>query len=307
MWRKPSFCAAALAAVFGMNAAVAQVRSVELRAPRSFGYVIGDEVRLQADVTVDGAYEIVLASIPQPRQVTYWLNLKSVAVEERRGRRGATLHRFHLTYQTFYAPLGARDLEIPAWTVELAHGANRVEARVPPWHFVMSPLRGLDPHKREDSVAIRGDVAPIRASLARAGVTGLCSAVALLLSGLLLAHHFGSWPFARRAGRPFAHCARSVRIAPEQRDLPGRYAMDLLCLHRAFDEAAGQRVLADDVERFIDRNPRFSALAADIRSFFQASREAFFGDDIDGAMATLPPAQLKLLAARLAAVERMAT
>jgi mxaA protein len=73
----------------------------------------------------------------------------------------------------------------------------------------------------------------------------------------------------------------------------------MLTLHRAFDATAGRRLLADDLDAFFARFPRFVPLRSEIERFFAASRQMFFGS-----VATAPElAWLRRLARGLARAE----
>ena len=283
-----------------VGTAGAQVKSVELRAPRAFGYLIGDEIRLQTQVAWDEGYTLVPASLPEPGPVTYWLDLKSIETREA----GEGRYRIDLLYQTFYAPLGPRLLEVPGFTVVAESGDKRADARIPAWRFLMSPLRDLDPHKRGDAVGIREDAAPKLISLRRYETGAMVSALAAAILALGVAHHRAWWPFRRRSARPFTQAARAMRHRPASPERPEEYLTGLLCLHRAFDDTAGHRVLAEDVRGFLHELPRFAALFEDIEMFFRASHRAFFRADPQGAMASLSPERLIALSGRLAAAER---
>jgi mxaA protein len=75
-------------------------------------------------------------------------------------------------------------------------------------------------------------------------------------------------------------------------------------LHRAFDEVAGQRLLAEDLDRFLAIHPDLDQQGGEITRFFASSRSVFFGDDLGAGIATLPPSELSSLAGRLASIER---
>ncbi|WP_204314077.1 hypothetical protein, partial [Klebsiella aerogenes] len=83
----------------------------------------------------------------------YWLDLREVAVEEANVG-GAARTRLRLTYQNFYAALDARSLEVPGFTVTLASdtrgGVTTTKAQVPGWSLGVSPLREVQPAKRDD-------------------------------------------------------------------------------------------------------------------------------------------------------------
>ncbi|MFD1355586.1 nonribosomal peptide synthetase MxaA, partial [Methylorubrum suomiense] len=142
-----------LSAVSAAMPALAQVRGVELRVPRAFGYFLGDLVPVQADIRVDPGFTLQRPSLPKPGPVTYWLDLRSVAIEERR-EGDATLIRLRLTYQSFYAALDSRTLEVPGFPVTIQsdgqEGLTTATVQVPAWKLGVSPLREVQPERRDD-------------------------------------------------------------------------------------------------------------------------------------------------------------
>ena len=282
------------------GSAAAQVRSVEVRAPRAFGYVLGDLVEAQADIAVDPGFALQRASLPRPGPVTYWLDLREIGVEERGGRL-----RLRLTYQTFYAALDARQLEVPGFSVTLESGAagglTTAKAEIPGWSLGMSPLREIQPEKRDDPVEyLRPDGRTPRLDPLPAERAAL-AALALAVLTLALLAYDRAW-FGRRRGRPFARAARALRRLG--RDDEGGYREALRLVHRGLDETDGRRVLADDLPGFLARHPAFDAEGTALARFFAASRRAFFGRQVAGARADWPRSELEASLRRLAAAER---
>jgi mxaA protein len=299
------FATAALAMLMAAPA-VAQVRAVHLQAPRPFGYFIGDVIRLEADIVVDAPFVLVPGSLPEPRSLNYWLDLRSVTTDDRGVRAGTRRYRLVLVYQTFYAPLDPRSLTIPGFAVTMTDGGTRVDAQVPAWTFLMSPLREIRPQGATPAALLRPDVAPIQVPLVRPLATAIgCGAAALLFLAALARHH-AWWPFRPARRRPFARARTALKRGLAGDVRTEGYLAGLIVLHRAFDEAAGRAVMADDARAFVAQAPTFVALEPEIDRFFEASRRAFFGADPAGAMTTLPPAALAAVAARLARAERTA-
>ncbi len=293
------------------------VRAVELYAPRSFGYVIGDVFSHQVEIALDPAFTLDPAALPRPRAVTYWLELREARLEDLGLHAGARRYRLHLGYQTFYAPLEPKRLEVPAVMLAASDGTRRVEARVPAWSFLMSPLREVSGAAPGAALRLRPDVGarPVPtggalAQLAAAGGAGLLALAAL-------AFQMRWWPFRPGPSRPFAAAARRVRRhlsasaasaagmdTSSTSPHPSSYGAALLDLHRAFDASAGRRLLADDLDGFLAARPALAAAAPDIRRLFAASRLAFFGENLLAARACLPAADVLGLARRLASLER---
>ncbi|MBB2974068.1 nonribosomal peptide synthetase MxaA [Mesorhizobium sp. RMAD-H1] len=287
--------------------AAAQVRLIEVLGPRPFGYFIGDVIRLQVDLVLDEPFTLQPGSLPKPRPVAYWLDLKSVAVDDRGRSDGQHRYRLLLDYQTFYAPLEPRELTIPGFSLAATDGTRRVEADVPAWSFLMSPLREIMPRGGGGAIHLRNDAGPmwlpVRRWLVGAAASGLGSA---LLLGLL-AYHRAWRPFAGRRKRPFAHALHTARRAFRSGSSAEAYRAGLLSLHRAFDATAGRAVLADDLPSFLKSAPAFGPLGPEISRFFRASRRAFFGADAMGAEVDLPRTALLDLGRRLAEAERGAS
>nr|USU31882.1 nonribosomal peptide synthetase MxaA [Methylobacterium sp. OTU13CASTA1] len=292
------------------GAAEAQVRTVEVRAPRAFGYVLGDLVRAQADIVVDAGFTLQRASLPQAGSLAYWLDLRDLRVEDSVAG-DARRVRIFLTYQSFYAALDARALEIPGFAVTFesasAHGATTTTAQVPAWQFTISPLREVVPPAREnpaDYMRPDGRVAAVDVQPLWWRAGGV-AALALLAFGALARDR--AWgPFRARRGRPFGAALASLRRLARRPDADAAYGDALRALHRGLDATDGRRVLADDLPGFLARHPAYRPDAAGLRDLLAASRLAFFGPGPAAARAALPWPQLEALARRLAAAERAA-
>lgn len=305
----------ALAALPASAPALAQVRGVELRTPRAFGYFQGDLVQVQAEIRTDPGFSLERPSLPKPGPVTYWLDLRDVTTEESRGADGSHVIRLRLTYQDFYVALDARALEVPGFpvTVESAgtNGSTTAVAQVPAWKIGVSPLREVQPERRDDPADyLRPDGRALRLDPQPALASAAASLVLAAAAGLLLARDRAWGMFGRRRGRPFALALKAFRRSkrrekgPQQGDALYREA--LLALHRGLDATDGRRVLADDLPDFLGSHPAFRAQARALEDFFAASRLAFFGRDSAGAAARLPLPEAEALLRRLGALERSA-
>lgn len=293
---------AVLFLVLQAGAAAAQVRSVEVRVPRGFGYFLGDLLHARVDIALEPGTTVQQASLPRPGPVTYWLDLRDVAVERIAGGL-----RLRLTYQSFYAALDARRLEVPGFTVALADetpgGTTTAQAEIPAWTFGVSPLREVQPEKRDDPADyLQPDgrtrrLDPEPAAMAALGFAGLA------LPALALLAWDRAW-LGRRRGRPFAQAARRLRKLPGAGESGYREALRLI--HRGLDETDGRRLLADDLPDFLDRHPAFRGEGEALARFFAASRRAFFGRAVDEARELWPWPTLQAAVGRFAAAERRA-
>ncbi|MFK8253002.1 nonribosomal peptide synthetase MxaA [Ancylobacter terrae] len=314
----------ALCLLAGLGAAppaLAQVRSVELYAPRPFGHVLGDALPLAVEIELDEAFRLDPASLPRPRAVDYWLDLRDVRLEERGTGGGIRRYVLRLDYQTFYAPLEPKRMDIPPLALAALDGERRVEIRVPGWSFVMSPLREIVASAGSSPMTLRPDIEP--GPIPTAGAwRGLAAGIGTAtLALLVLAWQMGWGPFGRRRARPFARADRTVRAAlhasvgsvssstashpsSTSLDSSSTYGKGLIALHRAFDATAGKGLFAEDLPAFFGAHPEFRAAEAEIGRLFAASRRAFFASDLAGALGEMPPAALAALSGRLRAIER---
>lgn len=292
----------------GATPAAAQVRSVDLYAPRGFGYVIGDAITLTAEITLDPPFRLDPASLPQPRPLDYWLDLRAVRLADHGVSDGEHRYTLDLVYQTFYAPLEPRRMTIPAVPLFAIDGERRVPVDVQAWSFLMSPLREIVATGPGPAMTLRPDIPP--APIPTGGILrGLFLALGVaLLAFLALAWQMGWGPFGRRRSRPFARAARAIpaTLASSSAHPAGAapYGAALRALHRAFDATDGRGVFAEDLPGFFERHAAFRSAEAEVRRLFAASRRAFFGADPAGAQRDLPPAELIALSRRLRAVER---
>jgi mxaA protein len=290
------------------GSAFAGAPTVTVVEPRSFGYFIGDTLRREVDIRLGPGQELDEASLPRPGPLNYWLELASVKVEKLSAG-DDTLYRLLLDYQTFYAPLDPRQLTIPGLTLKVKAGAETGEIRVRDFGFLTSPIRQLFASTSQSSgsaVVLQPDASPSRL-VTGAERTALLVTAALMLGSLIaLAWHNAWWPFHRRPARPFTQAARFLKANATRLDDARGYRAALLRMHRAFDDAAGQRVLADDVGTFIAHHPEFAPYSAEVERLFASSRRAFFSNEVEQARSAMPLPAVSALSMRLSEAERRA-
>jgi len=284
------------------------VQSMAVVEPRAFGYFLGDVLHRDVMLTLRHGARVEPASLPRPGPLNYWLDLRSVDVTETDST-GATQVKVALAYQAFYAALDPRRMEIPGFTLKVTDGKRTEDAQVPAGGFVISPLRELFAAKEGEAappLTLRPDAAPRLIATGPERTVMLIAAVAALASLVLLAAHHAWGPFRRRPGRPFTEAARFLKVNARRLAGEGGYRAALIKLHRAFDRAAGRRVLPDDLEEFFKQHPEFAPLAPDVQRLFACSRDAFFANDVARARASMPLGAIADLGSRLGAAERSA-
>lgn len=276
--------------------------------PRAFGYFIGDKLERVFELGTGPGEELDLSSIPRPGPLNYWLELASSNVESEADGDG-TLYKLTLVYQTFYAPLDPRKLTIPGFTLTIKNAQATREVQVRDFGFITSPIRQLFAAASQSSgsaVEVQPDAVAPRLVTGTERTALLISTATALLSLVGLAWHNAWWPFHKRPQRPFTDAARFIRSNAETLSGPRGYRAALLKLHRAFDLAAGRRVLADDVAQFLSEHPEFAPYGDEVRKLFASSRRAFFANEVEQARAQMPLPALAELSQHLSVAERRA-
>lgn len=288
--------------------AASPILSVHTVEPRDFGYFVGDVFRREIDVVMAEPYRLDKASVPAPGRLNYWLDLRAVTLAETHTS-GTGRYRLSLDYQTFYVPLSPAPLAVPAFTLRASgEGEAAVEVEVPAFTFMMAPLREVAPEKPEEGPSgyLKPDAVPRKVGTLNARIAFGAASATVLLALLLLAYHYAWWPFRSRPERPFTQAARAIKQELARGAGLATYQAGLLDLHRAFDAAAGHRLLAEDVPDFLVSHGEFQPLKDDIARFFATSRRAFFGNDVEGAARVMPIEAIASLGTRLGEVERRA-
>jgi mxaA protein len=284
-----------------LHLVVGRADDVRVVEPRTFGHFLGDRLTRTIEIDRREGEAIVAATLPPTGPAAYWLEIANVESSSRGAK-----HIIKIDYQIFYAPIDPRKLDIPGHQVSLEAGGIQRTVQIPPVAITVSPLREIFPDKerereanllRPDADASLAPLNPIRYAAAGSGL--------LALTGLLLLARHNAWPpFRRVATRPFTRAAHEIDHLYKLEEEREAYAAALTILHRAFDERAGRRVFANDVEAFLAAHAEHQPAEARIQDFFDASREVFFAGDVLGGAAILPAEALQVLSRELARQER---
>lgn len=270
-----------LAVGIGSASASASLPRLAAQLPRSFGYHVGDPIVHRYTVEVPRSYELQRESLPKVGDLNYWLELRRIETREGGSTSpGARSYVLTLRYQTFYAPLDVRKLQIPGFTLRFAEDGHVVPVRVPPWSFTTSPTlqivaRGVG-HGGMDQDFSMPDEVPRSLPTAE-----LRTRVGVLIFGSVLwlgfiARRVGWW--RPRARTPFARGLRAYGPLRARGD-DTAYREALRVLHRALDATYGRPLFAETLPDFLRRYPAFAAQSEPLARFFEHSRRTFFGDE----------------------------
>ncbi|UFZ02682.1 nonribosomal peptide synthetase MxaA [Bradyrhizobium ontarionense] len=280
------------------------VKQVTIRTPRDIGYFVGDLIKADITLIVDGDASIDPASLPSPGSVAYWLDIRSVDVKQDTAG-GDRRYVLTIIYQNFYDALDVRQQEIPTIPLLFHRGDETASFQVPAWTIGVSPLREVAPpvksdpkdYLRPDRRAAIIDLSPwIWSLIAALAAAFLCLA--------LVAYNRAWWPFLRRPARTFSQAAHRLRRLRGREDEIAAYLEALEILHRGIDRADDRSVLADDLDLFLQRHAAYRALKDGLGDFFGASRLAFFANDPERARREFSFDRIETLTRKLAVAER---
>lgn len=233
---------------------------------------MGDVIRHRIVVSTNENFSLVRESLPKVGALDYWLELRSVSVEDSANGQSYVIL---LDYQVFYAPLDVRALKLPELEIKLASETETRSMKLPAWEFTISPiLETMGARFSESGVYMREDAAP----LLRTASNHRQRLLIWLTAGFVLAvMAAGRSIWMRGSRQPFRRAHRQLRQLARHGDTDALYE-GVRCVHRAFNEAAGESVFAETLDRLFQKRPDLKHLRQRIENFYQQSREIFFAD-----------------------------
>ncbi|SEA96598.1 nonribosomal peptide synthetase MxaA [Rubrimonas cliftonensis] len=271
---------ALLAAFIVLCGAAATAQELVHTPPRVHGWWMGDV--LEERLALPEGWRVDPASLPRPRAVEYWLDLRAVTVVE---------GEIVLEWQTFYSPLEPLERRVPPTPLRLIGPDGPRDYSAPGFTFVTAPIRPILAPSSPDQLRPDADFIGQDARGAQARTAAFAALALAALAGL--ARHQAWPPFRPRPARPLTAAARAVARLGDD----GLAAMR--ALHRGLDAAAGRALASDGLDAFLSARPELAHCAERLRTFFARSDAAFF------AAAPAPSAaEIAELARALADAER---
>ncbi|WNV04284.1 hypothetical protein RP726_18030 [Candidatus Methylospira mobilis] len=278
------------------------VKSISMETPRAYGYVIGDVVRIQADIDIEKNYRLDGSALPKSGLIKRWLSLRQIRTKVEEGS-SVDRYRIELDYQIFYAPLTVRNLTIPALDVTFSGAAgNEAHATLPAWDFSISPLHEHDITGASGLPEPRTDAEPGPAQTATDWLLFWLGAVTALIAMGYLAYIRIVLIFWM-SGKHFADAGKALRRMEASPMSDPQMRAAFVCVHQAFNISNQGPLFVEGLDEFFTRNMRFLPLRQDIVAFYQASYSLFFGDDAQRA-ATFPLGRMLKLCRDCLRIER---
>ncbi len=240
--------------------------------PRAFGYFVGDRVLRDVSIHVPTGLKLDEESLPRPGARGLALELQQLS-RRSFAEAGGTREELQISYQVFKAPTETRTLETATILLHFKGQPRAQDLRIEAWPVNVSPLVQMEAPSREGLGELRPDQAPLQIPTGPWVQRLWIEATAALLLLGYLAQVYLVMPWWTRRRRPFGAAWRHLRALPA-----GAGRASLQRMHEALNEAAGEVLFAQGLERFLALQPRYEALRADFVEFFQRSRQAFFGE-----------------------------
>lgn len=254
---------ARLVALFLALVSASAAAAPEIIQPRTFGYLLGDV--LEQRVRLDGEPQaFVPVQLPSTGRVNLGLMRRSVGQErDAQGRNWLVLR-----YQIVNAPQELATWQIPA--VKLSSETGNGTLDIPAWSFSVSPFTSPDQVQKRGMSALRPDHVSAAVDMAPYD-RRITISLGLLLATLLAWGGWVAWRVINRGRQlPFARAWRDVRRLPESEPSGWRR------LQHALNDAAGQVVRLNTLDRLIARVPYLAAERAALEQFCKEANALFF-------------------------------
>lgn len=254
----------AMLALIGAVPTGASAGTQRIEQPRPFGHVIGDILVQRIHLNV-GGQRFIPAELPRVERVGIALWRREVRQE----KDAEGEHWLVLRYQIINAPQSLTVWELPALQLKSADPA--VTLATPPWPFSIGPFTPAQAFDKGNLPTLRSDHPPPKIALAPLDRRIGFAAGGLVLSLLL----WGSYAFwlHLKSGRhmPFARAVRDMRLMQE--NSPAAWGR----LQHALNDAAGQVVRANTLEKLIECAPYLAQECDLLEQFCRDSSALFFG------------------------------
>jgi mxaA protein len=260
--------------------------SQRIEQPRPFGHAIGDILVQRIHLNL-GGQRFFPAELPRAERVG--LSLWRREVRQEKDADGE--HWLVLRYQIINSPQSLAVWELPALQLKSADSAAILAT--PPWSFSIGPFTPAQAFDKANLPALRDDHPPQKIALAPLD-RRIVFAVGGLALMLLLWGSYAFWLHLKSSRHmPFARAMRDMRLMQENSPAAWRR------LQHALNDAAGQVVRANTLDRLIERTPYLAQERDALEQFCRESSALFFGSGLPA-----DAAAAHQLASRLRRLER---
>ncbi|MCB5186860.1 nonribosomal peptide synthetase MxaA [Methylobacillus caricis] len=264
---------------------------------KSYGVQIGDVLSRKIELDLPAGSTIPKGGLPLKGSKADGIELVDVAISESTNGDGRH-YSVRLDYQVFASSAKPVVMLLPQSGIKVAakDGQETVLA-IPQWPFWFSPMVVSSSGKA--GINMQAQFRPPAIELGRLhfwlGAFAFLIAVGSL--GLLYINADKKWlPFM---GGAFADAHRKIK---RLKATPGSTKEAFYHMHAAFNHWYGGNCFAQDIDTFVQQNPRFGKSREDIARFFESSNDHLFFGHIKDASEIIR--ELKLLSKKFRNCER---
>ena len=250
------------------------ISGIVIETPRQFGYVIGDRIRHEMQLSLREPFRLDLASLPESGRLDRWLAI-SAATATRQDRDDIVVYRIGIDYQIVNAPRELTAVTIPQLEFLVVGGPNPLPVFLQEWTFSIGPIAEAGPRPE---LLLRADrrpqPIPVGGRIIRLWIDGL------LLAGLLGYLAWWRWllPRLKRGRYPFSGACGELRRLLRPASTADDYKLGLRAFHAAVNAAAGHVVFIDNLHEFLESRPEYAGLQAELAALYARSRDVFFNN-----------------------------
>lgn len=280
--------------VFALDSDVENLQVIN--PPHSNGIQIGDVMNRTIQFETAAQYQLPKSALPIKGEVRNGIEVREATIETAK-RGDKSRFTVKMSYQIFTSAAKPMVMQLPKENFVLSGGAKPLSVEMPAWSFWFSPLvsEGLKNAKQHLQPQYKPELVNLSTHHTQAWLA--LASVVFGFIGLIYVNADRHWlPLMNGA---FAQAHRKLKSLPKNQS---SYKHALMLLHQAFNTTHGGNLFESDLEHFLAKNPKFSTISADIKTFFERSNAMLFSSKHMDDGELIP--QLILLSKKLRDCER---
>lgn len=254
---------------------MAAVRSVDIKSPRDFGYVIGDVLTQRVSIVLDSPWTLDQRSVPKSDELNIWVHREVSPVRVRPVRDGKHFE-LDLKYQIFNVSDKPQRIVIPVHGLAVRNGQEMVRIFIPEKILTVSPVTRDGSNQSINYIKIQPPVLPLPMDEVQPFRMMWLSLLLVVASVLMLLYIWIGLPLLQRANGPFAKALRQLRAMPVSLSNESSYRLALRVVHKAMNATAGKSLVTADLPGFLAEFKGFKARSDILQDIYEASDQQFF-------------------------------
>lgn len=247
----------------------AEIRVLSVRNPALYaGIQLGDVLQRRIQLLVSAQDTLNENTLPLKGLQRNGIELRQLQISSA-AEADKKVYTLDFDYQVFASSAQPTQLQLPAEHITFSSGAA---AELPPWRFwLMAQLPDrLQPAKPSVIAQARADLLDTQITQRWLGF----SVLLIVVGGLLLVYRNADWAWLPMLNGHFAQAYRRLKRLPASAEGQKQAA---LVMQHAFNQQHGQQLLSSQIEAFIQQQPAFRSLQAQIQAVFAQTNAVLYG------------------------------